>query len=89
MAFSGTGAAGGMIFSLRPLCGAFGCAAAFASAAAFFSSSLLAFLDLDFNREKSAMVSVKHEGLLNNEMGQAQVCHNEMVSLQQWNKKVR
>jgi hypothetical protein len=31
---------------------------------------LLAFLDLDFNREKSAMVSVKHEGLLNNEIGQ-------------------
>lgn len=71
MAFSGTAAAGGMIFPLRPLCGALtGCAAAFASAAAFFSSSLLAFLDLDFNREKSAMVSVKHEGLLNNEIGQ-------------------
>jgi len=71
MTFSGTVAAGGMIFPLRPLCGALtGCAAAFASAAAFFSSSLLAFLDLDFNREKSAMVSVKHEGLLNNEIGQ-------------------
>lgn len=71
MAFSGAAVAGGMIFPLRPLCGALtGCAAAFASAAAFFSSSLLAFLDLDFNREKSAMVSVKHEGLLNNEIGQ-------------------
>jgi hypothetical protein len=71
MAFSGTAAAGGMIFPLRPRCGALtGCAAAFASAAAFFSSSLLAFLDLDLNLEKSAMVSVKHEELLDNERGQ-------------------
>jgi hypothetical protein len=69
VALSGTAAAGGMIFPLRPLCTLTGWAAAFASAAAFFSSSLLAFLDLDLNLEKSAMVSVKHEGLLNNEIG--------------------
>jgi len=68
VAFSGIVVAGGMILPLRPLCGALtGWAAAFASAAAFFSSSLLAFLALDFIREKRAMVSVKCEGLVRNE----------------------
>jgi hypothetical protein len=81
MAFSGAAAAGVTIFPLRPLCGFAGCAAAFASAAAFFSSSLLAFLDLDFKREKSAMVSVKHEWLLRKEIGQVKLCHNEQVPL--------
>jgi len=68
VAFSGSVVAGGMIFPLRPLCGALtGWAVAFASAADFFSSSLLAFLALDFIREKRAIVSVKHEGLVKNE----------------------
>ena len=51
MGFSDVVSAGAIIFPLRPLCGFLAaCAAAFASAAAFFSSSLLAFFALDFIR---------------------------------------
>jgi len=79
MGCSVTVVAGAMIFPLRPLCGAFtGCAAAFASAAAFLSSSLLALLDFDFIREKSAMVSAKRERPLKSEMSQDQLGHSNM-----------
>jgi hypothetical protein len=54
---------GTMVFPLRPLWDGLGAAVDFASVAAFFSSSLLAFLAFDFLREKSAMVSAKSEGL--------------------------
>jgi len=78
MGFSDVVSAGAIIFPLRPLCGFLAaCAAAFASAAAFFSSSLLAFFALDFIREKSAMVSMKHKGLWRSGIAQVKTSHSK------------